>query len=83
MKHIVVYGQIANQLVKDNDNKFKMSKFENLKQSFDFACSIALSNDTILLSPATASYDQYTSYIERGKEFNNLVKDYEADAKKK
>ena len=36
----------------------------------------AISNDTILLSPATASYDQYSSYVERGKHFDSLVKEY-------
>ena len=60
-----------------------MTKFETLKQSFQFAVDMAQSNDTILLSPATASYDQYSSYIERGKEFNNLVKAYENSTKKK
>ncbi len=76
VKQIVVYGEIANQLLLDNDNKFKMEKFKNLEQAFDFAVTCALPNDTILLSPATASYDQYSSYIERGKHFDSLVKKY-------
>ena len=83
VKHIVVYGKIANQLIKDNANKFDITKFDTLKQAFDFAVTIANQNDTILLSPATASYDQYENYIERGKDFNNLVKGYETSAKKK
>ena len=83
VKHIVVYGEIANQLVLANDNKFKIEKFKTLKEAFNFATDIAIKNDAILLSPASASYDQYKSYVERGKEFNNLVKDYANKTKKK
>ena len=74
VKYIVAYGEIANQLLLDNDNKFKMEKCNNLEEAFKLALEQAKQNDTILLSPATASYDQYSSYIERGKHFDNLVK---------
>jgi len=83
VKQIVAYGEIANQLLLANANKFKLEKFKTLDESFDFAIKNANPNDTILLSPATASYDQYSSYIERGKHFNSLVKDYETKNKKK
>lgn len=76
VKLVIVYGEIANQLLLENNSKFKIEKFKDLKKSFDFAITQAKPNDTILLSPATASYDQYSSYIERGKHFDNLVKDY-------
>ena len=83
VKQIVVYGEIANQLLLANDNKFQIEKFKTLDESFDFAIKNTNPNDTILLSPATASYDQYSSYIERGKHFNSLVKEYEIKNKKK
>ena len=76
VKQVVVFGEIANQLILANDNKLKIEKCEDLNQAFKFALTCAKPNDTILLSPATASYDQYSSYIERGKHFDNLVKDY-------
>ena len=76
VKHIVVYGEIANKLILANEDKFKMDKFNTLEESFNFAIEKAKPNDTILLSPATASYDQYSNYIERGKHFENLVKNY-------
>lgn len=83
VKQVVVYGEIANQLILDNNDKFSIAKYENLKESFNFAISVANPNDTVLLSPATASYDQYTSYVERGKDFENLVRNYEKISKKK
>ncbi len=76
VNQILVYGEIANQLVLDNDNKFPIQKFERLDECFKYAIKNAKPNDTILLSPATASYDQYSSYIERGKHFDALVKEY-------
>lgn len=75
VKHIIVYGEIANQLLLENENKFKMEKCVDLTEAFVFANSIAKPSDTILLSPATASYDQYSSYVERGKHFDSLVKE--------
>lgn len=83
VKQVVVYGEIANNLILNNDNKFKIEKFETLKQAFDFSLTQTKPNDSIVLSPATASYDQYSSYVERGKDFNNMVKEYENLAKKK
>lgn len=83
VKEVVVYGEIANQLIYDNQNKFPIKKCNNLQQSFEYACSIAISNDTILLSPATASYDQFKNYIERGNEFNRLVAEYAKKEQKK
>lgn len=76
VKQVVVFGEIANQLILANDNKFKMEKFKDLNQAFKYALTQANPNDTILLSPATASYDQYSSYVERGKHFDNLVNQY-------
>ncbi len=73
VKYIVVFGEIANQLILANDNNFKMEKCEDLKSAFNLAVANANPNDTILLSPASASYDQYESYIERGKQFDALV----------
>jgi len=82
VKQVVVFGEIANQLVCENNEKFPINKFENLNKAFEFALTCAKPNDTILLSPATASYDQYNNYIERGKHFDNLVKDFVIESSK-
>ena len=82
VREVVVYGDIANQLINDNEQKFPIMKFSTLSQAFEYATKKANPSDTILLSPATASYDQYKNYIERGKDFDNLVKEYENSTKK-
>ncbi len=83
VRQLIVFGEIANQLLLANDNKFKIQKVKDLTEAFNYAVEQAKPNDTILLSPASASYDQYSSYVERGKHFNYLVKDYEIKNAKK
>lgn len=46
---------------------------EHLKDAFKDAYSNSLENDVILLSPASASWDQYKECEERGAEFKKLV----------
>lgn len=82
VKLVCVYGEIANDLLQANNDKFKMEKFEDLESAFNFAITQTKPNDNILLSPATASYDQYENYVERGKHFDNLVKAYISQSNK-
>ena len=45
----------------------------NLNEAVNYAYKIAKSKDTVLLSPACASFDMYSSYIERGEHFKKAV----------
>lgn len=47
--------------------------FQTLDQAFAQACSRAEVGDWVVLSPAGASLDQYTSYAARGEHFRQLV----------
>lgn len=44
-----------------------------LEQAVQAASRLARPGDTVLLSPACASYDQFTSYAHRGRRFRELV----------
>jgi UDP-N-acetylmuramoylalanine--D-glutamate ligase len=74
VKYAVAYGA--------NKEKFSFIdniKFENdLKGAFRYAISKAQDGDVVLLSPASASYDQFNNYQERGK----LFKEYVGELKK-
>lgn len=83
VKSIVVYGEIADTLIEANENCFEIKKASDLRSAFDLAVAEAMKNDNIVLSPATASYDQFSNYVERGKLFNMLVREYEVGTKKK
>ena len=56
---------------------------EHLKDAFKDAYSNSLENDVILLSPASASWDQYKECEERGAEFKKLVGDLKNESIKK
>ena len=45
----------------------------DLKEALDEAVKIAEVGDTVLLSPTTSSFDQYSGYEERGRHFKSLV----------
>lgn len=78
IKLAIIYGQTADIL--ENDALFcgfkKTIKFENLKEALSYLHKFVKRGDTVLFSPACASYDEFNNYIERGnyfnKYFNNL-----------
>ena len=72
VKKLILMGEAANVLS-------DMLHFENkiivrdLTDAFNYASSIAISGDTVLLSPGCTSFDMFKNYEERGKYFKSLV----------
>ena len=78
VKKIIAFGEIVDVLKEANADKFNIECVIDLKSAFDIATTDIKKNDTIILSPASASYDKFKNYIERGKYFNQLVREYES-----
>lgn len=78
VKLIVCYGE-NKEKVKDFGDTMMIETlvFDNLKEAFKKAYELSDENDTILLSPATASWDQYDKFEDRGNEFKELVNQLE------
>ncbi|RKZ94656.1 MAG: UDP-N-acetylmuramoyl-L-alanine--D-glutamate ligase [Gammaproteobacteria bacterium] len=75
VKAVVLLGQDA-QLIADviPDNVQQISA-SDMGDAVGKAQQIAHSGDNVLLSPACASFDMFTGYIERGEKFAQAVKE--------
>ena len=56
------------------ERKIPVSVHERIPEALEEIASVAVEGETILLSPAAASLDQYPSYVARGEEFIRFVK---------
>lgn len=74
-KYLIILGQTKEKINKlAEDLGYKNIKIVfTLEEAILYANKIAVENDTVLLSPACASWDMYKSFEERGEEFINLV----------
>ena len=72
VKKVIGYGlsgaRIVNDLVGQEGIVVK-----DLDQALQQANKIAESGDTVLLSPTTSSFDQYSCFEQRGQHFKDLV----------
>ena len=71
-----IIGNHANFFVKKIRNKIKYEVTKNLKITVNkiFRFIKKKQKFIILFSPASASYDQFKNFVERGEKFKNLVK---------
>lgn len=70
-----VYGETANTLMETAKklNFIDVTKVQNLDEAVKKAYDIAIQGDTVLLSPACASWDMYENFEMRGKHFKEIV----------
>ncbi len=54
-----------------------IERMENLEQAVLRAAEIAQEGDVVMMSPASASFDAYNNFEERGRHFKKLVEDLE------
>ena len=72
VKKVIGFGASGPRIVKDlvGDDGIIV---DNLAEAIDEANKIAESGDTVLLSPTTSSFDQYSCFEERGEHFKKIV----------
>ena len=74
VKHIIALGECRNRVeefAKEMD--IPCTNVETMKEAVPAAVKASSKGDTILLSPASASWDQYKCFEDRGEEFKKLV----------
>ena len=76
VRSAVFFGKCRGQLVRLS-KKIKFSDFilsKNLTRAVRSAGRLAQRGDVVLLSPGTASFDEFKNYEERGRKFKDLVR---------
>jgi len=72
--HIISYGETKNRIKEFATlNNKDCVVVETLEEAVKCAYSISNNGDTILLSPACASWDQFDSFESRGKKFKEVI----------
>ena len=76
VKEIVGIGECRDRVKEYGDSVgIKTKTFEKLSEAMNYINSVVESGDTVLLSPASASWDQYKQCEDRGDEFRDIVKE--------
>jgi len=75
VKHMFVYGETAERLLETANklNFHSVTRVNDLEEAVKSAYNISTSGDTILLSPACASWDMYENFEMRGNHFKEIV----------
>ena len=75
-----IFGKNSKKFSYDLKNKISFRKFINLKAAFAAVIldikKNKFKNNTVLFSPAAASFDSFKNFEERGSYFNKLIKYY-------
>ena len=70
--HLIVMGETGDAIAAKG--KTNIHRVENLEEAMGCATGLAQAGDVVLLSPASASYDQFRNFEERGDQFREWVK---------
>ena len=80
---VVCYGEAGEriaQAVEAASGPAQVLRAQHMADALELACAQAKPGDTVLLSPACASFDEFSGFEERGRVFKQLVADHIAAA---
>lgn len=67
-------GQLISSLA--NSHQVKTTVAPKLKDAVEISCKNLSKDEVVLLSPGCASFDEFTDFENRGREFKRMVKDF-------
>ena len=70
---LLVMGEATDQIRTDLGEDTPMEVMSSLEDAVNLSAASAEPGDIVLLSPACASFDMFTSYVERGERFQAAV----------
>lgn len=72
--HVVVMGTTAERTLAALDGRVPTTRAQTMDEAVQAAARIATSGQTVVLSPAASSFDQFRSYAHRGDVFQAAVR---------
>ena len=79
VKHVILFGEARELIarvigtIKKGDELQKISQCVTLKEAIAESAKIANSGDVVLLSPGGTSFDEFSDFEERGRQFKEWV----------
>jgi UDP-N-acetylmuramoylalanine--D-glutamate ligase len=73
VKRVYTIGEAAAKIEAQIGNAAPVTSAQTLESAVRQAAQVAVAGDVVLLAPACASYDQFSSYEHRGRTFKQLV----------
>lgn len=85
VRYCIFYGENRETLMREavQENFTTYSIVENLQQAVHIAQTVAKSGETVLLSPASASFDEFDGYEQRGNAFVRYITEGKANGRNK
>jgi len=75
LKAALLIGQAAGLMARELEDICPVYNCGELQKAFAKGLELAEPGDVILLSPACASFDQFTNFSQRGEAFRTLVEE--------
>ena len=73
VKHAILFGASREMLAHTLAGATEVELVDGLAEAVRRAAALATSGDTVMLSPACASFDMFRDYADRGRQFQALV----------
>lgn len=73
VRHLIIYGQASDKLNDQLCPETTRTTVNTLEEAVMKALSVSVEGDSVLFSPACSSFDMFSSYVERGREFKKIV----------
>ena len=74
VKHLVIIGESADKIQKSLEGVTNPHRAKSMEDAVFTAYELAVRGDSVLLSPACASFDMFRDYAERGRIFKEIAK---------